>query len=142
MSTITVSADINAPLEYVWKLFSKPEHIIHWNAASDDWETTSASNDLRNGGRFSFHMAAKDKSFDFNFEGQYDEVRPLRHIAYTLGDNRKVSTTFFENKNVVTIVQSFDSETSHSEEQQHSGWQAILNNFKKYVETQFQQKDA
>ncbi|CDS91426.1 MULTISPECIES: SRPBCC domain-containing protein [Sphingobacterium] len=136
MSTITVSADINAPLEFVWKLFTLPEHIMRWNTASDDWETTSATNDLRNGGRFSFHMTAKDKSSSFDFGGQYDEVRPLRHISYSLEDNRRVSTTFFENKNVVTIVQSFDSETTHTEEQQHKGWQAILNNFKKYVESQ------
>lgn len=136
MSTITVSADINAPLEFVWKLFTLPEHIVRWNAASDDWETTSATNDLRSGGRFRFHMSAKDKSTSFDFGGQYDEVKPLRHIAYSLEDNRKVSTTFFENRNVVTIVQSFDSETSRTEEQQHAGWQAILNNFKKYVEEQ------
>lgn len=136
MSTITVSADINAPLEVVWKFFTLPEHIMQWNAANDEWETISATNDLRNGGKFNFHMAAKDKSASFDFSGQYDEVKPLRHIAYSLGDNRKVSTTFFENRNVVTIVQSFDSETSHSEEQQHTGWQAILNNFKKYVEEQ------
>lgn len=134
MSTITVSTDINAPLEFVWKLFTLPEHIMQWNASSEDWETTSATNDLRSGGKFSYHMAAKDKSFSFDFNGQYDEVKPLQHIAYSLEDKRKVSTTFFENKSVVTIVQSFDSETSHTEEQQHAGWQAILNNFKKYVE--------
>lgn len=136
MSTITVSADIHAPLEFVWKLFTLPEHIVIWNAASEDWETTSAINDLRVGGKFSFHMAAKDKSFSFILGGQYDEVKPLQHIAYSLEDNRKVSTTFFENNHVVTIVQSFDSETTHSEEQQHAGWQAILNNLKKYVEEQ------
>ncbi|UIR55004.1 SRPBCC domain-containing protein [Sphingobacterium sp. SRCM116780] len=136
MSTITISTDIHAPLAFVWELFTLPEHIVKWNAASDDWETTSATNDLTPGGKFSFHMAAKDKSFGFDFGGTYDEIKPLEHIAYTLQDHREVSTKFLENNNTVTIVQSFEIETTHTEEMQRAGWQAILDNFKKYVELQ------
>lgn len=136
MQTITVSTEIYAPLERVWKFFTEPQHIIRWNAASEDWETTSATNELQVGGKFCFHMTAKEKTFGFDFAGEYDEVHPLQNLRYTLADQRKVSTTFFAKNDVVTIVQSFEAEKTHPEEQQHQGWQAILNNFKKYVEQQ------
>jgi len=35
----------------------------------------------------------------------------------------------------VTIRETFDAETTHSVAQQRGGWQAILNNFRKRVES-------
>lgn len=132
--TITVTATVNAPAEKVWELWNNPAHIVNWNSASPDWHTPSSTNDLRVGGAFTARMEAKDGSFGFDFYGVYDAVRPHEYIAYTLGDNRKVSITFTAQGNSTHISESFEAETQNPEEMQQAGWQAILNNFKNYAE--------
>lgn len=135
-TTITIQATITAPVEVVWQFWTEPEHIQNWNAASDDWHTTKAENDLRPGGTFSSRMEAKDGSFGFDFSGIYDEIKEYQYIAYTLGDGRKVQITFTGNSDDETnIVSTFEAETQNPIEMQKGGWQAILNNFKKYTES-------
>ena len=133
---ITVEATIQAPVEKVWKLWTEPEHIIRWNNASDDWHTPSGTNDLRAGGTFSFRMEAKDGSFGFDFGGVYDEVVENKLIAYTLGDGRKVEIIFTSGGDQTTVTETFEAEQVNSVDLQKTGWQAILNNFKKYTEQQ------
>ncbi len=132
--TITVESLVNAPIEKVWKFWTKPEHITQWNNASEDWHTTRAENDLRIGGKFLSRMEAKDGSFGFDFEGIYDEVLTNEKISYTLLDDRKVAITFSPTENGVQIIETFEAETENTIELQKFGWQAILNNFKNYVE--------
>ena len=132
---ITIETEINAPLEKVWKLWTSAEYIIHWNNASDDWHTPKASNDLCAGGKFVFTMAAKDGSVSFDFEGTYDEVIENQRIAYTTADERKVVISFLSSGNITRISETFEAENIHPAEMQRAGWQAILDNFKKYVET-------
>lgn len=132
---ITVEATINAPVEKVWNFWTGPEHITKWNNASDDWHTPSAKNDLRVGGRFVSRMEAKDGSFGFDFGGVYDEVKTNELIAYTLEDGRKVRITFSGNNYLTEVLETFDAETINSIELQRDGWQAIMDNFKKYVES-------
>lgn len=133
--TITIENTINAPVEKVWKLWTSPEHIIKWNSASDDWHTTRAENDLRAGGKFFARMEAKDGSFGFDFGGIYDEVKPNELICSTIGDGRKIETIFTSEKNTTKVVETFEAETTNPIEMQKGGWQAILDNFKKYVES-------
>ncbi|MEO7923089.1 MAG: SRPBCC family protein [Chitinophagaceae bacterium] len=132
---ITVAASINAPVEKVWEYWTKPEHIIKWNNASDDWHTTRAENDLRPSGKFSSRMEAKDGSFGFDFAGVYDEVRTNEYTEYTLGDGRKVKNSFTSKEGKTDVIVCFDAETENSVEMQKGGWQAILDNFKKYTES-------
>ena len=132
---VTVEATIKAPVEKVWKLWSTPEDIKKWNSASDDWHTPKAENDLRTGGSFSSRMEAKDGSFGFDFGGVYDEVVTHQLIAYTMGDGRTVKVTFAPNGNETRVTEIFDAENQNPVEMQQAGWQAILNNFKKYAET-------
>lgn len=131
---ITVQAIVNAPVEKVWTLWNEPAHITKWAAASDDWHTTRAENDIRTGGTFLSRMEAKDGSFGFDFGGTYDEVRPNEYIAYTMGDGRKVSVTFTPEGGSTNIVETFEPESENPREMQQGGWQAILDNFKKYAE--------
>jgi len=131
---ITVRATISAPVEKVWKLWTDPEHIIHWNYASDDWHTPEAENDLRAGGRFLSRMEAKDGSSGFDFTGKYTRVEQHRQIEYTLDDGRNVQVVFFPNGNITTVTEAFEAEETNTTELQKSGWQAILDNFKEYVE--------
>jgi uncharacterized protein YndB with AHSA1/START domain len=133
---VTIEATINLPVSKVWAYYTEPEHIINWNFASDDWHTPSAVNDLREGGKFNYRMEAKDGSSGFDFVGTYTEVIPQKQIESVLGDDRKVLTTFTEDLEKTKIVIQFEIEDTNSRERQIEGWQAILNNFKKYSENQ------
>jgi uncharacterized protein YndB with AHSA1/START domain len=133
-TVITIETTVNAPVEKVWKAWSSPEDITRWNQASDDWHSPRAENDLRKGGSFKTRMEAKDGSYGFDFGGTYDEVKEHERIEYTMEDGRKVKVVFQAKGNQTHIVESFDAEQTHSEEMQRDGWQAILDNFRKYVE--------
>jgi uncharacterized protein YndB with AHSA1/START domain len=134
LTTITVETIVNAPVEKVWESWTRPEHIIKWNNASEDWHTPHAENDLRPGGPFSIRMEAKDGTMGFDFEGTYDTVSQHKNIAYTLGDGRKVNVDFEPEGNRTRVLESFEVESMNSPEMQRQGWQAILDNFKKYTE--------
>jgi uncharacterized protein YndB with AHSA1/START domain len=131
---ITVQARVLAPIEKVWNFWTDPKHIVHWNNASDDWHTPSAENDLRAGGRFLWRMEAKDGSFGFDFSGTYTKVEPQKHIEYTLDDGREVKISFVSEGYETTVTELFEAENENPAELQQAGWQAILDNFKKYVE--------
>lgn len=131
---LTVQATIKAPVSKVWKLWTEPEHIKQWNNASDDWHTPHAENDLRPGGKFVARMEAKDGSFGFDFGGEYGDVRTDEYIEYTIGDGRKVEISFSGDNNETKVVETFEAENTNPLEMQQGGWQAILNNFKKYAE--------
>ncbi len=133
-TNITVESTIKAPVEKVWNYWSAPEHITKWSFASPDWHTPFAENDLRAGGQFKSRMEAKDGSFGFDFGGIYDDVKTNELITYTLGDGRKVSITFTSKGNETSLVETFEAEGTNPVEMQKGGWQAILDNFKKYVE--------
>lgn len=132
--TITVENTVNAPVEKVWEFWTGPEHITKWSNASDDWHTPFAENDLRTGGKFMSRMEAKDGSFGFDFGGVYDDVVTHERIAYTMGDGRKVAIAFSSNGNETKVTETFEPENQNPLEMQQAGWQAILDNFKKYTE--------
>ncbi len=130
---ITVEAKVNAPVAAVWHAYITPADIKQWNAASDDWHTTKATVDLREGGMFTSRMEAKDGSFGFDFAGTYTKIIPNELIEYQFGD-RKGTVEFVTRENIVSVRVTFDAETENPIEQQRLGWQAILNNFSKFVE--------
>ena len=132
---ITIEAVINAPVDKTWDYYTGPAHIMQWNQACPDWHCPSATNDLRPGGKFSSTMAAKDGSFSFDFAGTYNRIAEYELITYTIGDGRKVQVYFKAEGDSTTITEIFEAENIHSPELQQQGWQAILNNFKRYAET-------
>ena len=125
---------ISAPMDQVWSIWTNPDHIIKWNNASDDWHTPTAENDLRVGGKFTYRMEAKDGSVGFAFTGVYEEVDTNARVVYRLEDERKVVITFEEVEGGVKVTETFDPDETNSVELQQTGWQAILDNFKKYAE--------
>ena len=131
---ITVETIVAAPVERVWHAYTTPEDIKRWNAASDDWHTTSAQVDLREGGAFSSRMEAKDGSMGFDFAGTYTKIVEHERIDYSFGD-RTAQVEFAETPKGVKVRVTFDSESTHSVEQQRQGWQAILDSFRRHVET-------
>lgn len=132
---ITVKNTVNAPVIKVWEYWTSPAHITQWNHASDDWHTPSATNDLKAGGMFTARMEAKDGSMGFDFGGVYDAVILNEYIEYTMDDGRKVSIRFTSNGDQTEVVESFDAEETNPVDMQRDGWQAILDNFKKYAES-------
>jgi len=131
---ITIQNTIQAPVEKVWHFWTTAEHITQWNNASDDWHTPYADNDLSVGGKFCYRMEAKDGSFGFDFGGHYNAITENTLIEYTIGDGRKVVINFTTNGHETAVVETFEAESINPVEMQQGGWQAILNNFKKYTE--------
>jgi uncharacterized protein YndB with AHSA1/START domain len=131
---ITVSTFVAAPIAEVWRLYNSPDDIKIWNTASPDWHTTASAVDLRVGGKFSSRMEAKDGSFGFDFEGEYTKVEAQRLIEYKFG-TRVGQVEFLEVPGGVNVKVTFDAEETHSEEQQRTGWQAILDSFARHVLT-------
>lgn len=129
---ITVSTFIPKPISLVWNRWTQAEHIVHWNFASEDWCCPSAINDVFVDGRFSWRMEAKDGSFGFDFTGRYTHIEEHKRLEYTLDDDRKVRVQFNELPNGIELVETFEAESENSIELQTLGWQAILDNFKKY----------
>jgi uncharacterized protein YndB with AHSA1/START domain len=132
---IDIRQTVNAPVEKVWEYFTKPQHIIQWNNASEDWFTPRAQNDLREGGTFVYRMESRDGKFGFDFGGVFDKVKKNACIEYTMGDGRKVNIQFIPEGDSTRIEQSFEAESQNPVEMQRGGWQSILDNFKKYTET-------
>ena len=132
---ITIDAEINAPVEKVWKSWTTPQHIMQWNHASDDWHCPAAEYDASAGGKFSATMAAKDGSFSFDFWGIHSAVKENSLIESELGDGRKMKVVFESKGDKTLVTESFEAEGENSLELQRGGWQMILNNFKKHTET-------
>jgi len=130
---ITVETTVAARIEDVWHAWTTPDDIKQWNAASDDWHTTAASVDLREGGAFSSRMEARDGSMGFDFAGTYTKVVPLERIECAFGD-RTLVVEFVPGANGVTVRETFDAEDEHPVELQRAGWQAILDRFARHVE--------
>ena len=131
---ITIEATVHAPADTTWNMWTQPEHITQWSTPSDDWHTTRATMDVREGGKFLSRMEAKDGSAGFDFSGTFTKVVPRQELEYTLDDGRKVSVTFDEHDGHTHITESFEAESENPIEMQRQGWQAILDTFKKYTE--------
>ncbi|HET7274524.1 MAG TPA: SRPBCC family protein [Longimicrobiaceae bacterium] len=131
---ITIETLVNANMSKVWEAWNNPEDIQVWNSAQDDWHTTKSTVDLREGGKFTSRMEAKDGSAGFDFEGTYTRVVPQKAIEYRMGDGREVQIEFVEQGDGVLVRETFDAETENSPELQRAGWQSILDNFGRYVE--------
>lgn len=132
---VTVETEIQTSVKKVWAILTNPEHIVMWNQASDDWHTTKADNDLVVGGTFNYRMEAKDGSSGFDFKGKYTGINPYKELEFVLDDGRKVMINLQEvDTNKTRLTESFEAEDTFPVEQQKFGWQAILNNLKKYTE--------
>lgn len=135
LNPITVEAFVGAPLLQVWNCFTAPQHIVGWCRASPDWHAPLAENDLRVGGSFKTRMEARDGSMGFDFEGVYTLLEAYHQIEYIIGDGRTVSIHFEEKENGVLVREIFIPENENPLEMQQGGWQAILDSFKRYTET-------
>jgi uncharacterized protein YndB with AHSA1/START domain len=134
-NTITIEITVEQPFEIAWKLWTEPRHITQWNFALDTWHCPKAKSDLKSGGRFSYRMEARDGSFGFDFSGRFIEVVEGKLLTFVLDDNRTVSVQFIDLGDRTRIVETFEAEGINPPEKQREGWQAILQNFKKYAET-------
>lgn len=132
---LQVEKDVNDNIESVWKAWTHEDEIVHWYFASRDWKCSAAKNNPQVGGEFSYRMEARDGSMGFDFEGVYTDVIPQKMLKFDLSDGRKVEVTFEPAEDRVRIIERFDPDEETDAEMQLGGWQAILNNFAKYVES-------
>lgn len=130
---IDIQTLVHAPLAQAWDALTNPESIREWNHATDDWHCPKASNDLREGGQFSYTMAAKDGSFSFDLEGNFTLVAAPHTLHYNLADGRKVEVSLHETAEGVLVAQRFEPEQENPEEMQRMGWQAILDNYGRFA---------
>lgn len=137
---ITIETLVHAPINLVWDTWNSPNHVVHWNHASDDWHSPKAENNFVVGGKFAYRMEAKDNSFGFDFSGTYEEIVDKKRVVTRLDDNRLVKTEFHVENDSVRIVDTFEAEDQNSIELQRVGWSAILNNYKLYTESLQQNK--
>ncbi len=137
---ITIETLVHAPINLVWDTWNSPNHVVHWNHASDDWHSPKADNNFVVGGKFVYRMEAKDNSFGFDFSGTYEEIVDKKRVVTRLDDNRLVKTEFYVENDSVRIVETFEAEDQNSIELQREGWSAILNNYKLYTESLQQNK--
>lgn len=133
---ISIENQINAPIEKVWDFYTQPEHITQWNFADPSWHCPSATNDMRIGGTYSARMEAKDGSFGFDFEAVYDEIKSGQYFSYVMPDDRKVEVSFENTGDQTKVSIVFDAENQNPVDMQKAGWQSILDNFKRYSESQ------
>lgn len=133
--TFSTEISIKSSIERVWEYFTNTKHIGEWATGSPDWETTAIKNDVVTGGEFLSRMSATDGSQSFDFSGVYDDVIPNRKITYTMGDGRKATTTFEVQGDTVRVAQIVDAETENPVEMQKTGWQSMLNNLKRVIES-------
>jgi uncharacterized protein YndB with AHSA1/START domain len=132
---IIVEITVNKDLDFVWNSWTQPDHILKWNHASDDWHTVRVSNELKVGGKFFYRMEAKDGSFGFDFESNYELVNEKKELTYIMSDGRRATTIFQSKETETKVTTTFDPENKNPIELQKAGWQAILNNFKTYAES-------
>lgn len=131
---ISTEINIAAPMAVVWDAWVNPSHIVNWYFASADWCCPCAELDCRVGGTFSIRMEAKDQSFGFDFNGTFTAVAEEKELHYILEDGRKVALYLNPSDLGIHISWEFEPETQNPESLQQQGWQAILNNFKRYIE--------
>ncbi len=132
---ITVEITVNKDMDHVWKIWTRPDHILNWNHATDDWHTVRAENEIKVGGKFFYRMEAKDGNLGFDFEAHYEEVNEKQVLTYVMSDGRRARTMFQKNDFTTKVTTTFDAENENPIELQKAGWQAILNNFKTYTES-------
>ena len=77
---ILYTRDFEAPIELVFDVMTKPEHVRNWFAAFDDTMTV-CSIDLRVGGSYHFVSVTSDGR-ECSFHGTYLEIEsPVRTVA-------------------------------------------------------------
>ena len=135
MNKITIKTQIKSGIQQVWNAYTNPEHIIHWNFATPEWHCPKVENDLRIGGEYFARMEAKDGSFGFDFKAIYKELIPEQSLVYVLEDGREVNISFLSQGDITQVVIIFDAENQNPIEMQQTGWQLILDNFKRYTES-------
>ena len=132
---ITIKTQVKVGVSDIWTYWTSPEHIVNWNFANEDWHCPKAESNLIPGGKFNYTMASKDGNMSFGFEGQFIDIKPKEFLSYHTSDGRKVEIKFKDTGDYVEIFESFEPETMNPEEMQKAGWQAILDNFKRYAES-------
>ncbi|SDF55120.1 Uncharacterized conserved protein YndB, AHSA1/START domain [Mucilaginibacter pineti] len=132
---ITVETTINLPVDTVWKLWTTEVDVKQWNKPSDDWHTTKANVDFKEGGKFLLRMELKNGQGGFDHAGVYNKIIVDNLIDYTGVDGRRSTVTFIADGERTRLTETFQPEEQTPLDVQRAFCQGVLNNFKTYAET-------
>ena len=143
---IVTTRQFDAPIELVFDVFTKPEHVRNWFAPFTD-EVTECSIDLRVGG--SYHIVfVTENGTDCSFRGTYLEIEPpTRTVATWLfegwPDAHAVDTVELHETDGVTTLTStlaFRDQAGRDHMTGHDGQEDSFNKLEDYLRSLLDQK--
>jgi uncharacterized protein YndB with AHSA1/START domain len=138
---VVVTRVLDAPRSLVFKLWTRPEHLVRW-WGPHGFTTTSCTIDPRAGGAYRICIRSPE-GVDHWMHGRYREVREPDHLIFTFawetadgasGHETLVTVAFQEHdgKTMVTFHQAVFQSTA-DRDSHHEGWSECLEGLVAYV---------
>jgi uncharacterized protein YndB with AHSA1/START domain len=145
---IVTTREFDAPLELVFDVLTKPEHVRNWFAPFKD-QVTECSIDLRVGGDYHIVFVTPDGK-ECSFRGTYLEVEPpTRTVATWLfegwPDAEAVDTTELHETDGVTTLTTklaFRDQAGRDHMTRSDGQEDSFNKLEDYLESLLEQKET
>jgi uncharacterized protein YndB with AHSA1/START domain len=145
---ILTTREFDAPLELVWDVLTKPEHVRNWFAPFRD-KVTECSIDLRVGGDYHIVFVTPDGT-ECSFRGTYSEVEPpTRTVATWLfegwPDAHAVETTELHETDGVTTLTTmlaFRDQAGRDHMTRSDGQEDSFNKLEDYLRSLVEQRSA
>ena len=93
---LLLTRTLNAPIELVWEVWTKPEHIANW-WGPNGFTNTITTMDIVPGGQWHLTMHGPDGT-DYANKSIFKEVIPFQRISYEHFNPHFVATIDFEAK--------------------------------------------
>jgi uncharacterized protein YndB with AHSA1/START domain len=139
---LTITRTFDAPRELVYKLFTEPEHIVHWMGPRD-FAARNFTQDARVGGKWRGMLHPLKGGRDLWQGGTFLEIDPPRRVSYTFAwddengnpSEETVVTLDFEAQGSRTRLTFHQTGfTSAGERDGHQGgWNETFDKFEEYA---------
>jgi uncharacterized protein YndB with AHSA1/START domain len=100
---LLISRELNAPIELVWEVWTKAEHIAQW-WGPNGFTNTISEMDMKPGGEWNLVMHGPDGT-DYKNKSVFKEVIPFKKIVYEHISGPKFTATIeFERRGEKTFL--------------------------------------
>jgi uncharacterized protein YndB with AHSA1/START domain len=99
---LRITRTLNAPVELVWEVWTKPEHIVNW-WGPNGFTNTIHIMDVKPSGEWDFVMHGPDGT-DFKNRSIYKEIIPHQRIVFEHVSPRFTATIEFEDQGEQTLI--------------------------------------
>jgi uncharacterized protein YndB with AHSA1/START domain len=145
---ILTTREFDAPLELVWDVLTKPEHVRNWFAPFRD-KVTECSIDLRVGGNYHIVFVTPDGN-ECSFRGTYSEVEPpTRTVATWLFEGwpdahavETVELSETDGVTTLTTVLAFRDQAGRDHMTKSDGQEDSFNKLEDYLRSLVDQRSA